>query len=170
MKAARVCLLADTHGYLDPRIAELAAEADWVVHAGDVGDAGVLDQLASGCSRPVTVRGNNDTRDRWRGDPAVLDALPREARLDLPGGELVVVHGDAWPAKNRHARLRKAHPAARAVVYGHSHRLVVDDDDRPWVLNPGAAGRTRTYGGPTCLSIDIRGGDWRVRVSRFEKR
>lgn len=170
MTGTRVCLLADTHGDVDSRIAGLAATADCVVHAGDVGDATVLDILATTDAEVIAVRGNNDTRECWRGDPAVLQALPLEARVPLTGGELVVVHGDAWPARNRHARLRATYPEAHAVVYGHSHRLVVDDEDRPWILNPGAAGRTRTYGGPACLMLDVADGDWRVTVHRFDKR
>jgi len=167
--AIRVCLLADTHGQVDSRIAELARDVDRVAHAGDVGDAAVLEALAAGDAEVIAVQGNNDTRERWRGDPAILRGLPREARMALPGGELVVVHGDAWPAKHRHRRLRAAYPEARAVVYGHSHRLVVDDGCRPWILNPGAAGRTRTYGGPACLILEARHKEWRVAVCRFEK-
>ncbi|WP_257388244.1 metallophosphoesterase family protein, partial [Tahibacter caeni] len=85
---------------------------------------------------------------------------------DLPGGRLVVVHGDRWPARGRHAALRRAYPAARAVVYGHSHRLVVDTDALPWVLNPGAAGRARTNGGPSCLLLHATAQAWRVLPQR----
>jgi len=167
---SRVCLLADTHGHLDSRIARLVGGASVVVHAGDVGGAAVLELLADTGTKVIAVRGNNDTRDRWHGDPLVLKELPGEARVALPGGDLVVVHGDAWPARNRHARLRKVYPDAAAVVYGHSHRLVVDDDERPWILNPGAAGRARTYGGPACLMLDAGPRGWRISVHRFQKR
>jgi hypothetical protein len=35
------------------------------------------------------------------------------------------------------------------------------------VLNPGAAGRTRTYGGPSCLLLIAGETDWKVEVHRF---
>lgn len=163
----RIALIADTHGVLDPRIAELVAGCDGCVHAGDIGAGAVLDAL-----RPhgpiIAVAGNNDTPGNWRGDPARLAALPREAVLPLPGGELVVVHGDrVLPASQRHRRLRQRYADARAIVYGHSHHLALDDDECPWVINPGAAGRARTYGGPSCVVLTADHGGWRVEARRF---
>lgn len=153
----RIALIADTHGHLDEQIVAAIAGCDRIVHAGDVG-RGVIEALEA-LGRPLTViRGNNDPGDvPW----------PEAAELDLPGGMLTVVHGHQWPAKNRHARLRAAYPEARAVVCGHSHRQVVDRDEKPWVLNPGAAGRTRTYGGPAGLILTAGERQWRVRVLRF---
>lgn len=165
----RVALLADTHGYLDPRVAEVVRGCDLAVHAGDVGGLEVLRALRPRARRVVAVRGNNDNARRWAAaERAALEALPEEARLDLPGGTLVVVHGDrVVPAAQRHDRLRRRYAHARAVVYGHSHRLVCDCDATPWVLNPGAAGRARTFGGPSCLVLEARRDGWRVRVLRF---
>lgn len=167
MDATRLCLIADTHGYLDPRIAAVAATCDQVVHAGDIGADAVLAECAAAAATVHCVGGNNDRPERWRGDPAACVALPRTLRLALPGGTLAVVHGDAWPARERHRRLRAAFPEAAAVVYGHSHRLTVDDTATPWVLNPGAAGRSRTFGGPSCLVLDADRTGWRLRVQRF---
>jgi len=166
----KVALLSDTHGVLDQRIAELIAGSDWVVHAGDIGNATVLHQLARLGDQVVAVRGNNDVPSKWPpADHTILAALPHERRLTLPGGELVVVHGHRLnPASQRHHRLRKRYPEVRAVVYGHSHRLDEDMAGEPWVLNPGAAGRSRTYGGPSCLLLHIKGTQWHVEHYRFE--
>lgn len=165
----RVLLVSDTHGALDARIAALARESDLVVHAGDVGAASVLAALEAACPRVIAVRGNNDVPAKWpRAEHARLAALPEQADIELPGGRLVVVHGDRFPAPQRHARLRAAFAGARAVVYGHSHRLCVDEDTRPWVLNPGAAGRSRTFGGPSCLHLTAAPRAWSVRQARFE--
>lgn len=169
---SRVALLSDTHGHLDPRIAEVVRGCDVAVHAGDIGGLAVLRALRPRAGRVVAVRGNNDRPRQWPvADRAALDGLPEEALLDLPGGAVVVVHGDrVVPAEERHDRLRRRYAAARAVVYGHSHRLVCDCDDVPWVLNPGAAGRARTFGGPSCLVLDARRGAWHVHVLRFPAR
>lgn len=162
----RVLIVSDTHGLVDARIAALARECDAVVHGGDVGAAGVLAALGG---RVTAVRGNNDVAMKWAaGECDVLAALPEQAALDLPGGRLVVVHGDRWPPRDRHAALRCAFPAARAVVYGHSHRLAIDAGAQPWILNPGAAGRARTYGGPSCLLLEAAVHDWRVIARRYE--
>jgi putative phosphoesterase len=165
----RVAIVSDTHGLLDPRIAALVEACDAAIHAGDVGDAAVLAALRPRQGQVVAVRGNNDIPGKWpRNQAETLARLPREATLELPGGTLVVVHGDEVnPVPQRHARLRRSFPEARAVVYGHSHRLVCDQEQQPWVLNPGAAGRARTYGGPSCLILVATPERWTVEAQRF---
>lgn len=167
--AARVAIVSDTHGYLDARVAEVVASCDCAVHAGDVGSAGVLAALQPGMETVVAILGNNDVADKWSVDEwVILSALPAEARLELTGGQLVVVHGHkAGAATGRHAWLRARYPDARGVVYGHSHRLVCDQTDSPWIINPGCAGPARTFGGPSCLVLSVGGGDWSVEPIRF---
>lgn len=166
----KIALLSDTHGVVDHRIAEVIAGSDRIVHAGDIGHAGVLHQLAQLGDQVVAVRGNNDVPAKWpQEDHAILAALPYERRLLLPGGELLVVHGHRLnPAAKRHHRLRQHFPDVRVVVYGHSHRLCEDTALEPWILNPGAAGRSRTYGGPSCLLLHIKGRQWSVEHFRFK--
>lgn len=164
----RVALLSDTHGTLDARVAAEVAACDYAVHAGDVGNAGVIAALQPRRG-VVAVRGNNDTAAKWPGeDEEVLVSLPTTCCLALPGGPLAVVHGHrAGTADRRHSRLRQQFPDARAVVYGHSHRLVCDQDALPWVLNPGAAGRARTFGGPSCLILLATPRVWQIEIRRF---
>lgn len=166
----RIALLSDTHGYLDPRIATLVEGCDIAVHGGDIGDFGVLRELQPRLGRVVVVRGNNDTPRDWAGkDTTGLDALPRTAELELPGGRLAIIHGHrAGPLYERHHRLRRRFPDARAIVVGHSHRQVCDCDTMPWVLNPGAAGKFRTYGGPGCLVLTASTADWTLERHRFD--
>jgi hypothetical protein len=165
----RVALVSDTHGVLDPRIAEVVRGCDFAVHAGDIGNGGVLEALAPRRSL-VAVTGNNDVPAKWpEGERALLAALPAEAGLDLPGGRLVVVHGDRVnPAGRRHARLRRRYADARLVVYGHSHRLVCDQAEEPWIVNPGAGGRGRTFGGPSLVVLSAGRRRWSLEPVRFE--
>jgi uncharacterized protein len=164
----RVAIVSDTHGRLDPRIADIVADCDIAVHGGDIGSAGVLAALTPRSGRVVAVLGNNDVPHKWpAGEQHLLASLPQQWSEELPGGRLVVVHGHRMPAKDRHPRLRRRFPDARAIVYGHSHLLVLDQDAEPWVLNPGAAGRERTYGGPSCLVLSASRECWSVAVHRF---
>lgn len=167
----RVAIVSDTHGFLDPRIADVVAGCDVAVHAGDIGGADVLLALQPR-EQVVAVKGNNDVPEKWAAPEVhVLETLPREAVLDLPGGPLVVVHGDdAGSVAERHKHLRERYPEARAIAYGHSHQLLIDDSDVPWVLNPGAAGRTRTFGGPSCLILECTVSDWKVEEFRLPPR
>tara|TARA_Y100000031_G_scaffold138883_1_gene165178 strand:- start:296 stop:799 length:504 start_codon:yes stop_codon:yes gene_type:complete len=162
----KVLVLSDTHGFVDPSIVELARKADLVVHAGDIGRAEVLDCLTPRHGRVLAVAGNNDTEATWpTSDHATLADLPASIKLDLPGGVLAVEHGHRiWDTANYHARLRLKYPEARAIAYGHTHVRKMDTARRPWVLNPGVAGRVRTKGGSSCLLLSIKPDRWRVRA------
>ncbi len=164
----RVAILSDTHGVLDPRIADIVSDCDLAVHGGDIGNAGVLAGLKPRSGRVIAVLGNNDSPAKWpERETWLLGQLPAQVAEELPGGQLVVVHGHRTPAKGRHERLRRRFPEARAVVYGHSHRLATDCDALPWLLNPGAAGRSRTFGGPSCIVLEATTGSWSLQVHRF---
>lgn len=166
----RVAIVSDTHGFLDPRIAAAVADHDCAVHAGDVGGASVLGALEPRRGVVLAVRGNNDVAAKWpEPDRGLLDTLPGVAWLELPGGALAVVHGDrAGRPAVRHQRLRGRFPEARIVVFGHSHRRCVDKSARPWLVNPGAAGRARAYGGPGFLSLTASASAWRIRTRTFD--
>jgi putative phosphoesterase len=167
--SVRVVIVSDTHGELDERIAREAVASDVVVHAGDVGGRDVLDALTPRDGRLIAVRGNNDVRDKWRSsDWELLESLPWEARVPLPGGELVVVHGHRYGNPGRsHGRMRRDYSDARMVVYGHSHRKCADRVASPWILNPGAAGRVRTFGGPTFCLLLASSVRWDLETRRF---
>jgi putative phosphoesterase len=167
--ASRIALVSDTHGRLDVRVAEVVASCDCAVHAGDIGAASVLATLRPLVKTLVAVLGNNDVEGKLGAeDWALLRTLPLETGIELRGGMLVVVHGHrAGPASRRHAWLRNRYASARAVVYGHSHRLDCDRMLTPWVLNPGSAGLSRTFGGPSCLVLATGGGRWTVETVRF---
>ena len=148
----RVAIVSDTHGEVDDRIVEEALLCDFVVHAGDVGSRTVLDALDAGPGRLIAVRGNNDIRDKWhRSDWQLLESLPWEARLPLPGGEVVIVHGHRYGNPGRsHERMRRDYPDARLVVYGHSHRKCTDQSCTPWMSTP-AANRSEARARPMAV-------------------
>lgn len=164
----RVALISDTHGALHDGVAPFVAACDAAVHAGDVGAASVLSALKPRSGEVWAVLGNNDVAAKWPADELeVLRTLPEELHLDLPGGRVTVVHGHRYDAATRHAQLRRQFPGARAIVYGHSHRAVLDTNTHPWVLNPGAAGRERTYGGVSAIVLTASVDRWHVELVRF---
>lgn len=167
--ATRTLLLSDTHGRLHPQILDLALQVDYIVHAGDIGHPAVLNQLADTGATLVIIRGNNDTPDRWPVEGRDrLAALGDTAGLSLPGGELAVEHGHrANPLARRHDVLRQRHPTARLIVYGHSHRQLIDDTSEPWIANPGAGGRSRTYGGSGCILLTASQDEWSLATFQF---
>jgi putative phosphoesterase len=166
---ARVAIVSDTHGYLDERIAGIVETCDYAVHAGDIVSASVLEAMKPKQGHVVAVSGNNDHAYVWsKSEAHIVNGLPEVAELELPGGKLVVEHGHkhgmSMPC---HDSLRHAHPDARVIVYGHSHKIVIDKSQAPWVINPGAAGRERTHGGPSCLVLVADINQWSVETQRF---
>jgi len=171
-KTVRIAIVSDTHTHLSPEIISIVEGCDGVVHAGDIGSHAVLQQLHASTGEVIAVRGNNDEEHLWADHESdVVNALSRVETLSLPGGTLVVEHGHLHGFhKPDHARLRLAHPGARVIVYGHTHQRVIDQSDEPWVVNPGAAGKTRNHGGPSCLVLNANPDSWEFESFQFPDR
>jgi len=167
--ALTVAILSDTHAHLDRSVIERIKGADIAIHAGDVSDACVLDELSLHVKHVFAVAGNNDAPDLWPLDQQeIVNALPEMIDLDLPGGRIAIEHGHRFGGKPPHEALRAAHPEARIVVYGHTHKITCDQDGLPWVVNPGAAGLVRNHGGPTCLMLEVNNIAWSLTVHRSD--
>ena len=66
-------LLSDTHSYFDDRIAHHLRGCDEIWHAGDFGDARVVDELQALAPQFRGVYGNIDDTDVRRSQPLVQD-------------------------------------------------------------------------------------------------
>lgn len=165
-----VAIVSDTHAYLHPEIENLVKQCDIAIHAGDICNASILDALQPKTGQVIAVAGNNDYAAAWPSQQSArVNALPQIASLKLPGGLIKIEHGHIHDMSSPdHDDLRKAHPDARMVVYGHTHRKVIDDFKTPWVVNPGAAGATRTRGGASCLVLIVSEALWKIESYRFE--
>ena len=125
-------VIADTHmprraSALPESLAPHLVRADLVLHAGDLMDPTILDELA--LYAPVkVVRGNLD--------PPALD-LPESLEFELGGVRVAMVH-DSGRKQGRRARLRRRFPDARVIVFGHSHIPYLEDQDDLMLLNPGS--------------------------------
>ena len=131
---ARIGVMADSHGYLDPAILELFAGVMHIVHAGDIMDPQILATLAT--VAPVTaVAGNLDTGK-------LAETLPREAVGELPGITFVVCHKRKRLLKRLAAGKIAIGPrglAPNLVVFGHEHIPSAVWVDGMLLLNPGTA-------------------------------
>lgn len=165
----RIGIISDTHGHLDERVADIIADCDIAVHAGDIMGQNVLEKMQPKSGQIIAVRGNNDSEFIWpTHEHDTLKDIDHVASMQLPGGKLVVVHGHQHGGNHpQHDEMREHYSDARAIVYGHSHKMVCDTDCQPWVINPGAAGRVRTRGGPSCLVLDATHEHWEVESIRF---
>ena len=169
-QSTTVAIISDTHSVLDPRIAEVICHADIAVHAGDIGCASVLSSMHPKTGRVIAVAGNNDHAISWPVEHSkVFESIPEIAKLELPGGCLAIEHGHRHGFKTPdHQSLREAHPDVKLIIYGHTHQQVIDDSSIPWVANPGAAGATRTNGGPSYMLLTASEQDWTIESFRLD--
>jgi uncharacterized protein len=147
----RIGVVADTHcpEFLDrlpDRLFEVLRGVDLILHAGDVGGEETLSELRR--IAPVeAVRGDHDPG---------LSSLPLTREVVVEGKRIVVVHGNRsrwleepqtflWtislgryhPHTDLPRFLRRRHPQADAIVFGHIHRPVIDAGEGALVFNPG---------------------------------
>jgi len=159
----RIGVLSDTHGEISTHVLEQLQGSEIILHAGDVCGQSVLDELATITPRVFAVAGNNDGHFSYRDD-----SLPEHVQLRAPGGEISLLHGHQFGRHQpSHDSMREAFASSRTIIYGHSHHQVSDTDATPVVLNPGAAGNTRTNGGASCaIVIADQSADWQVSLFR----
>ncbi|SMN14591.1 phosphodiesterase, MJ0936 family [uncultured Candidatus Thioglobus sp.] len=150
----KIGILSDTHGFIHTHIIELIAQCDIAIHAGDIVDDTTLLALKPR-RRLIAIQGNND---------AHLTHLKKVEKIDLPGGIIYADHGHMHGNKTpSHDSLKNTYPDAKMIVYGHTHKQIIEQDSSPWFVNPGAAGETRNHGGSKCLILTIKSADdWQV--------
>jgi len=120
---------------LRPEVFDVFREVDHILHGGDVGEGGLVVELQS--VAPVTaVYGNTD-------DLGMRARLPQVAEIELDGFLVVVTHGDQLGSPTP-AKLHAAFPRAEIIVYGHTHKPLLELVDKTvTVMNPGGAGAPR---------------------------
>lgn len=128
----KIGLISDTHGLVRPDVFRALEGVAVILHAGDVGGDAVLDELQ--LIAPVhAVYGNTDAPD----DPR----LSRSVELELAGVRIHVSHGHELGSPSPDALFERYD--ARVIVYGHTHRALVEQRAGRWCVNPGAAGPRR---------------------------
>ena len=125
----RVGLISDTHGLLRPEAVAALQGCDFIVHGGDIGNAGILEALAA--IAPLTVvRGNND-RELW------ADGIAETEFLKVGGVVIYAIHDLSQ------IDIEPAGTGVRVVVSGHSHQPKIEERGGVLYVNPGSAGPRR---------------------------
>ena len=133
-----VGVLSDTHGLLRPEATEVLQGSDHIIHLGDVGDPSILEALSR--LAPLTaIRGNIDLT-------GPCAQLPAAKFLRLGCHRLLLLHNLAELA---------VEPTASglvAVLYGHTHKPVIENRKGVLFFNPGSCG-PRRFALPVTLGI-----------------
>ena len=142
----RLVVVADTHSHPHPSAGQCVAGCapDAILHAGDIGDLGVLDEL-SRIAPVYAIRGNIDLHAPQLPDVLTLD-LVRTAEDPEPLLRILLVHIGVHGPKLRAevAAMARAY-GAQAVVCGHSHVPFLGRDRELTIFNPGSIGPRRFH-------------------------
>jgi putative phosphoesterase len=123
-------VISDTHGLLREEAIAALRGSDLILHAGDVGPRAIVERLRE--IAPVyVVRGNTDG-DEW------ARSLPITEAVEL--GESVMAYM-VHDIERLDIDPRSA--GVGVVVFGHSHRPMIEHRDGVMYFNPGAAGHRR---------------------------
>lgn len=150
----KIGIVSDTHGWFDERILHYFKDCDEIWHAGDVGNAALIDELQK--FKPVVgVYGNIDGHD-------VRAIFPETQIIIREGLKIYITHIAGTPARYQKGLLSKLkEELPNILVCGHSHILKVMPDKRlnnMLYLNPGAAGRHGFHKVRTLLRLEISKG------------
>jgi putative phosphoesterase len=150
-----VGVISDTHGLLRPEALAALRGSNQIIHAGDIGDPGILDKLSE--IAPVTaVRGNVD-HCAW------ANKIPTANVLEIGEISIYVLHSiqelDLKPEAAKFA----------AVVYGHSHVPKQEWKNGVLYFNPGSAGPRRFKLPVSVGRITIEDGGIDAKILLLEK-
>lgn len=124
-----VGVISDTHGLLRPEAVAALGAVEHILHAGDIGNAAILDRL--GEIAPVTaIRGNVDRRGR-------CGRLAETELIELADRHIYIVHD------LNELDLDPVAAGIAAVISGHSHEPGIGWRKGVLYFNPGSAGPRR---------------------------
>ena len=125
----RVGVISDTHGLLRPEAIVAMRGFDHILHAGDIGDPAILDQLRR-LAALTAIRGNIDRR-------GPCAKLPATEWIELAEHKLYLIHDI------NKFDLNPVAAGSAAVISGHSHRPSIRWREGVLYFNPGSAGPRR---------------------------
>ncbi|MGI8846092.1 MAG: metallophosphoesterase family protein [Thermoleophilaceae bacterium] len=135
-----IAIVSDTHmprgeRQLPGACVERMAAADLILHVGDVMTATTLAELELIGPPLLAVQGNVD-------DAQLRRRLPVERVVDAEGARIGMVH-DSGARLGRLERMRLRFPDSDAVLFGHSHMPLHEEEGGFQIFNPGSPTQRR---------------------------
>ena len=137
--AMKILIISDTHrkneNYI--KILKELGKLDLIIHLGDIEGSEYTIQEAAGC--PVEmVAGNND----------FFSDLPSEKTLQIGKYCVMITHGHHYYINMGSEMLKKEAivQGADIVMYGHTHKPVIDISSQITAINPGSLSYPRQEG------------------------
>jgi len=144
----QIGVISDTHGLMRPEALDALRGVDQIIHAGDVGTGDILNQLER-IAPVIVVRGNVD-----------VEELPLTAKVELGERKIFVVH------IREDLQFDPKVAGYSAVIFGHTHKPLIEEREGVLYLNPGSAGPRRFDLKPSVALLTADAKDCTRRSSR----
>lgn len=135
----RVLIISDTHRRNENlfQVLEKIGKPDMLIHCGDVEGSEYTISECAGCQVEM-VAGNND----------FFSDLPREKEFYIGDYRVWLTHGHMYyvSVENEMIKQEAAARGADIVMYGHTHKPVIDDQGDVIAINPGSLSYPRQEG------------------------
>jgi len=160
----KIGLISDTHlsehrRELPCEVPVVFAKVDAILHAGDLVRLHVIDQL-SRIAPTEAVRGNMDH--------AECGGLPTKRIVDAAGVKIGFCHGRGGPGGIVARVLARFHEDdVQVIVFGHSHRPIIEGRGGILLINPGSASDSRFGPYPSVGLLEIEDGRPRAEIIRI---
>lgn len=156
----KVLIVSDTHGHEEnlERVLQRENDIDQFIHLGDVEGQEDYFEVIAGCPVHI-VSGNND----------FFSDLPREEDFWIGKYHVLITHGHYYGVSLGTEMLKEEARARKfdIVMYGHTHRPEIEEENDLVVLNPGSLSYPRQFGRkPSYIIMEI---DWDEKI-HFEIR
>jgi len=143
---------------------EVFGGVDLILHAGDIYVVSVLDELQS-IAPVLAARGDDDYEIR---DERVQEIQ----NLTIDGLTLYVIHSSQYWARDliEHPERHNLEKAPDIIIFGHTHRDIVQTVGKSLLVNPGSA--TFPYYQPrlgTVALVDINAGKAEAHIVQLGK-
>ena len=133
----KIGVIADTHitnraGEIPQEVLQAFKNVDMVIHAGDLTDLSVLDELYAVSKNIIVVRGNMDPSD-------VTSRFPEKEIVKVGKIKIGVMHG--WGPPNKLIELMQQqfkNDTVDIIIFGHSHAAFNEKIDNVLYFNPGS--------------------------------
>lgn len=148
----KIGVISDTHGKMHPRVFDLFAGVDHILHAGDIGKPEIITELRS--IAPVSaVYGNVDSFP-------LTSQFPERVIISFEGVRILMTHiVDDRTAQGIRRLIHSANePEVSVVIYGHTHEARIEVAENVMLLNPGSAGPARWQTKPSVGMLTLDNG------------
>ena len=137
----RIGIISDTHGLLRKELENKLKDCDLIVHCGDIGKQEVIDKLSE-LGKVELIKGNVDK-------DIDISLAPKDKIIEVMNKRIYLIHNIA----ELNIDLYKGN--IDIVMYGHSHKAKIYDEEGILYINPGSVGPRRFKLPTTMMKLTI---------------